>query len=92
LVAAFTDEIGGDLSTSEQALVKQAAGLTLRGEQLQAAIVRGEAIDDDLLVRLAGAARRVLGAIGVKASERKPAPMSLAEYAARRIEEHDDGE
>jgi hypothetical protein len=44
-------------------LIRQAAGLTLRTEQMQAAIVRGEAVDNDQLIRLSSTAKRVLEAI-----------------------------
>jgi hypothetical protein len=42
----------GNVTEVERDLVRQAAGLTLRAEQLQAAIVRGEAVDNDELIRL----------------------------------------
>lgn len=83
IVDAFTAEVGGELTESERGLVQQAAGLTMRCEQLQGAIIRGEAVDDDLLVRLSGTAKRLLAAIGSKAAERKPSGgMTLAEYVA----------
>ena len=86
LVLAYESEIGGPLTESESGLVRQAAALALRCEQLQAAIVRGEVIDDDLLVRISGTAKRMLGAIAVKA---KPATGGafqeyLAKHAAAR--------
>jgi hypothetical protein len=71
LVNAFTAEIGGSLSESELGLVKQSAALALRCEQLQAAIIRGEEVDDDLLVRISGTSKRLLGAISAKV--KKPA-------------------
>lgn len=79
---AFTSEIGGTLTESESGLVRQAAALALRCEQLQAAIVRGETVDDDLLVRISGTAKRLLGAIAVKSDGRKPAGPTMAEYMA----------
>jgi hypothetical protein len=48
----YETEIGGNVTEVERDLVRQAAGLTLRAEQLQAAIVRGEAVDNDELIRL----------------------------------------
>jgi hypothetical protein len=94
LVNAFTAEIGGQLSESESSLVKQAAALTLRCEQLQAAIIRGEEIDDDLLVRISGTGKRLLAAIASKSDGRKPAGGSaLATYLAARAEAaEDDGD
>lgn len=99
LIAAFSDEIGGDLSESERSLVRQSAALTLRCEQLQEAIVRGEPVDDDLLIRMSGTGKRLLSAIAVRSSGKKPASETLTEYLARRAAEaaelqsdDDDGE
>jgi hypothetical protein len=65
-------------------MIRQAAGLTLRAEQLQAAIVRGEAVDDDQLIRLSSTARRLLTAIAAKAAKRKPPAPTLQDHIARR--------
>ena len=76
-------------------MVRQAAALALRCEQLQAAIVRGQAIDDDLLVRISGTAKRLLGAIAVKSDGRKPAGQTIAQYMAAKaaaLQSDDDGE
>jgi hypothetical protein len=90
LVSAYSDEIGGTLSESESGLVRQAAALALRCEQLQAAIVRGEDVDDDLLVRISGTAKRLLGAIAVKSDGRKPAGPTLEDYLAARTAGRED--
>jgi hypothetical protein len=67
LVAAFTSDLGaGDLSNADTALIRQAAALTVRAEQTQAALLRGEAADDDALVRLSNAAARLLNLISAK--------------------------
>ena len=84
LIKAYEAEIGGELTEVERGLVKQAAALTLRAEQMQAAIVRGEPIDNDQLIRISGTAKRILGAIGDKASKRRPAGPSLQDHIARR--------
>jgi hypothetical protein len=52
LVIAYEAEVGGVLSESERATIQQAAALTLRAEELQADLVLGKPIDNDLLVRL----------------------------------------
>jgi hypothetical protein len=84
LVRAYEAEAGGVLTEVERGLIKQAAGLTLRSEQMQSAIVRGEAIDNDALIRISGEARRILSSIVTRAAKRKPAPPTLADYLARR--------
>jgi len=82
LVENFSRDLGGvdRLSEAEQSLIRQAASLTMRGEQLQAAIVRGEVVDPDELIRLSNTARRCLE--GIQRRE-QPKP-SLAEHLAKR--------
>jgi hypothetical protein len=89
LIAAFEAEIGGTLTEAERGLVRQAATLTLRAEKLAADVVLGLPVDDDLLIRLSGAARRVLAGVTAKADGRTPAGPTLAEYAALRNAERD---
>lgn len=69
LIADFANELGGtnQLTTAEQGLLRQAATLTLRAEQLAAAVVRGEAVDGDELIRLSGEARRILTSLRKRA-------------------------
>jgi hypothetical protein len=87
LVAAFEAEIGGNLTEAERGLIKQAAALTIRAEQLQADIVNGKPVDSDALIRISSTAKRILGAIGDKAAKRKPAVPSLHDHVARRAAE-----
>jgi len=82
LVAAYTDEIGGDLSEAETGLVRQAAAMTLTCERVQADIVRGVAVDHDSLTRLSSEIRRLLGGIKAKGEQNKPAGPTLAEWLA----------
>jgi hypothetical protein len=65
LVESFSAELGGMdcLSEAEKALVRQAASLAMRAEQLQGAIVRGESVNPDELIRLTNTARRTLASI-----------------------------
>jgi hypothetical protein len=72
-------EAGGDITEVERDLIRQAAGLTLRAEQLQAAMVRGETVDNDQLIRLSSTAKRLLEAIRSKAEKKKPAGPSIDE-------------
>lgn len=82
LVRSFSEEIGGELTELELGLVRQAAAVTLKAEALQAALVRGEPVDGDQLIRLSGTARRILSAIGATAEKRKPAAPSLHDHIA----------
>jgi hypothetical protein len=84
LMQAYEAEIGPDLSEVERGLIKQAAALTLRAEQLQADIVNGKDVDSDALIRISSTAKRILGAIGEKAAKRKPAQPTLEDYLHQR--------
>lgn len=87
LMQAYEAEIGGNLTEVECGLVKQAAALTLRAEQMQADIVNGKPVDSDALIRISSTAKRILGAIGERAGKRKPAVPSLHDHVARRAAE-----
>ena len=58
--------------------MRQAATLTVRSEQLQAAIVRREPVDPDELIHLTNTARRTLA--GIRRKE-QPEP-TLGDYLA----------
>jgi hypothetical protein len=92
LIQAFSANLG-ELSEIDMILVRSAAALTLKSEQLQAAMASGEAVDPDTLIRLSGEARRSLAAISAKASSDKPAGNDLQTYLANRqaeAEQSDD--
>lgn len=85
LIASYEAELGGNVSDVERDLIRQAAGLTLRAEQLQAAIVRGEPVNNDELIRLSSTSKRLLEAIHAKAAKRKtPTGGDLQSYLAGR--------
>lgn len=66
LERAYAAELGGDLTIWQRVKVAQAAALTVRAEQLQAAIAGGDPeIDDEDLVRVANALRRELADLGL---------------------------
>jgi hypothetical protein len=73
LVQTYTKELGGSVGEADQALVKTAAGLVLRSEEMQAALVSGQPVDNGELVRVASEARRILGMLRTKAEKAKPA-------------------
>jgi hypothetical protein len=83
LIADFGRDLGAfeSLSTAELAMVRQAAALVVKVEQLQVGIVNGDVIDTDELVRLMNASTRILLALGVKRRKRE-APMPLRERLA----------
>jgi hypothetical protein len=69
-------------------LAARSRWLTLRAEQLQGAIVRGEPVSNDELVRISSTAKRLLETIRSKADKRKPRGPTLQEYLARKAEEN----
>jgi hypothetical protein len=94
LIAAYSAGLG-ELNEFDFALVRQAAALTLKAEQLQAALAAGADVDPDVLIRLAGESRRSLAAVSAKAVDRKPAGQTLQEYLAAKHAatlESDDGD
>jgi hypothetical protein len=87
LCDAFAAEFGGQLTEVDRGLIAQAAGLTLRAEQLQTAIVRGQDVSNDELVGnilIAAMGRRNVGlpAPDVRASGPAMRVMGMA-YNAR---------
>jgi hypothetical protein len=72
LMREFASDLGLDRPTvAECGLLATAATLALRAEQVQAAVVRGELIDGDELIRLSGEARRILTALRKRAPEQQ---------------------
>jgi hypothetical protein len=85
LVDLYSAEAGGVLTETETAMIKTAAALAIQGEMMQAAIVNGEPVNTDDLIRLSSEVRRILGEIGERAGKRKPAAVpSLHDHAAKR--------
>ena len=83
-------EAGGDVSEVERDLIRQAAGLVVRGEQMQAALIRGEPVNNDELVRISSTAKRLLETIRAKADKRKPnGAAALQDFLARKAAQAD---
>lgn len=80
-------EAGGDVSEVERDLIPQAAGLMVRGEQMLGALIHGEPINNDELVRISWTAKRLLETIRAKADKRKPTGPTIADYLARKAAE-----
>jgi len=81
LVTAYSADLG-DLSEADLAMVRTAAALTIKSEQMQAQLAAGEAVDSDALIRLAGTTRRSLASIQARAKPK--ANETLQEYLARK--------
>lgn len=91
LIAELTIEAGGGegLSAAQRSAIRQAAAILLRAEQVQADIVKGEPVDNDVLIRLSGEARRVLAGL----RKRAPSPPgSLLQNHLRNRERKPAGE
>jgi hypothetical protein len=94
LIEAFTTDMGDKLSNADVALVRQAAAMTVRAEQAQAALLNGQAVDDDQLVRLSNAATRILTVLGAQRARRAKTgrPYGLADIQAALARDDDEDE
>ncbi len=83
LVMAYSDELGGEAALTEpqKAMVRHAAALTIEAERIQSAIVRGEPVDTEQLVRISNVLSRALRGLGIKSRAHNPVP-DLASYLA----------
>jgi hypothetical protein len=68
-----------DISTVGKTLIRQAASLTMRCEELQAAQLKGKKISIDDLVRMTSEIRRILAAVTGKQARNQAAAPSLLE-------------
>ena len=68
LCISYADDLGGasGLAEHQQSLIRQAAAVTVQCEKLQSKVIRGEAVDQDELVRLSNLLARLLKQLGVK--------------------------
>jgi hypothetical protein len=65
LAAAFTAQIGWELSPHETVLVSNAAAMAVRLEQIEQDILNGKPVADNQIVRLNNSYRRILHALGL---------------------------
>jgi hypothetical protein len=72
LCKAFEAEASGPATESERSLIRQAATLTVRCEQMQADLLNGKEVNCDEIIRISGTVKRILDAITGKAGKRKP--------------------
>jgi hypothetical protein len=82
LIADCVRECGNvALSAAEMGLIRQAAAIMLRAEQLQAAVVLDQPVLTDELVRLSSEARRILSSLRRRHPQKAPT-LSLREHLA----------
>ncbi|MCF3638728.1 hypothetical protein LXM94_01920 [Rhizobium sp. TRM95111] len=70
LVYQFSTELGGDAVMSEpmRAMVRQAAAVAIEAERMQTAILLGEDVDTDELVRISNVLQRLMNGLKAKAT------------------------
>jgi hypothetical protein len=90
LVEAYTSEF--EVTTKADAdLIRLAAGLVMKSEELTAATVRGERVDADAVIKMAGQLRRVLADLKRRSQSSAPAAASIMDHFVDQDphEEHD---
>jgi hypothetical protein len=84
LVRDIADDLGFErVTVAERAALFQCAALNLQIELMQQAIVRGDTIENDELIRLSSEVRRLLNALRRRREQTAPRepPMREREYA-----------
>jgi hypothetical protein len=93
LASDFAADLGaGALSNADRAMVRAAAGLVVRTEQSQAAMLAGEPTDENTVVRLSNSVTRILTALGAKQTKRPTRPYGLADIQAALAADDDEDE
>jgi hypothetical protein len=79
LLDDYLADLGGPENTSamEQDLARAAAGLAVRRESIEAALVRGEQVNSEEWVRIVNAENRTLVNLGLKRRQRDVTPDPL---------------
>lgn len=80
LVAAFTRDLGDDLSEADRSLIASAAMAALRVETLRGEILSGAQVDDDRLTRLLNSTTRILTTISGRTRKARTQKFSIADY------------
>jgi hypothetical protein len=88
VAVSLADDLGGAaaLTEAQRALVKQAASLVVQSESLQGAMLRGEAISDEQMTRVANALGRTLNRLGLKRAPAKREASTLADHFSRPVQ------
>jgi hypothetical protein len=84
VVLALVAELGGEAALGEESRVqvRQVGALTIRLEEMQGALVRGEAVDLEAFTRMSNSLTRTLRALGIKRRAATP-PMTFRERLAQ---------
>ncbi len=82
LERAYAADLGGPLTTAQRVTIGQAAALTVRAEQMQASIARGDPVDGEEMIRLANTLERLITALGLKGAPAPSEPPNLHDYLA----------
>ena len=79
LLDDYLADMGGPENTSamEQELARAAAGLAVRREKIEAALVRGEQVNSEEWTRIVNCENRTLGNLGLKRRQRDVTPDPL---------------
>lgn len=80
------------ISELDRALVRTAATLSLKIEEMEAAQLRGEPMDAGDLTRLAGERRRTLADLRRRGEATSPAPINLFDQLAANADENEDND
>jgi hypothetical protein len=68
---SYAAQIGGDASEFEHDAIRQLAALRLHAERLQSAVVLGEPVDSDTLIRINSEIRRLHKQLGLSPAEQR---------------------
>lgn len=88
LLTEFGRDLGGfdKLGEADRVIIRQAATATLKAEELQGAVIRGEAVDADSVIRLASESRRLLAILSKRKPARPTTGHAIRDYIANKGE------
>src|ERR1700729_4608826 len=87
LCFSFSDDCGGaaSLPEAQRALIRSATALSIQSEKLQGAMIRGEAVSDEQMTRVANSLARTLQRLGLKRALAKREASTLADHFSRPV-------
>jgi hypothetical protein len=77
LVTDFGHDLGSEVTAAESALIRQAAAVTVKAEQLRAELLSGMPVTTNDLVRSTNAVTRILTALAALGHNRGPAHVPM---------------